>query len=287
MSVFACFLKHRWFTAAVLSLGLAFAALIALRLYASWLIDSQPLQQPSANGLRLASNSAPLAYVRLGHVSPWLRTAIISVEDHRFYEHHGIDWLRTAKVVSDWAIHGVEPRGTSTVTQQLARTLYLSPGRSWRRKILEAAVALELERRWSKDQILERYLNYVPTGQGLVGVAEAADRFFHKNPAALSLAEASLIAGTIQCPGHLDPRVYPRAAVIRRNRVLIAMSKAGIIGPQALLQAAFTPLDVRPARNPAVPLLVNPHLARPIQRASAALDSRYKLYFAVLAHGFQ
>ncbi|MCC6587710.1 MAG: transglycosylase domain-containing protein [Bryobacterales bacterium] len=187
-------------------------------------------------------------YVRLAEHSPYLRMAVLAIEDRHFYDHRGIDWWRTGRVSLDFAVYGMKPRGTSTLTQQLARTLYLSPQRTLRRKVREAVLAMEMERRWTKDAIFERYLNVVPMGMGTAGymrgVNAAAREHFGKTVRELTLAEASLIAGSIQSPGRLNPRKYPERARVRRNAVLQAMWRNGMISAAELAGAMKAPLGL-------------------------------------------
>ena len=130
--------------------------------------------------------------------------------------------------------------GASTITQQLARNLSPAIGRvrSLERKVREALVARQLERRWSKDEILEAYLNFVFVGSGAYGVAAGADGYFGKALAAVTLDEAALLAGLIQAPARLDPRRDPDAARARRDQVLARMARAGFVDEATRAAAA-------------------------------------------------
>lgn len=171
---------------------------------------------------------------RIGEISKNVQNAVLAIEDHRYYSHAGIDWIRTARAAMDGLTSISMPRGTSTITQQLARNVYdLDRTKSWKRKVREAFLAMQLERRLGKDEILERYLNIVPLGHDnsydVAGVALASRVYVGKPVADLTIAEAALLAGMIQAPSRLDPRSHPRQARARRNVVLRAMRRAGYI----------------------------------------------------------
>jgi penicillin-binding protein 1A len=167
------------------------------------------------------------------HIPPLLASAVISIEDRRFYDHGGIDLRAIARAGwHDLAGRGLQ--GGSTITQQLARRLYLSPDRTLKRKVQEAALAEWLEFRLSKNQILARYLNTAYFGDGAYGVDSAAHRYFDKSVQQLSLGEAAMLAGLIRAPSQLDPDRNPARAQERTGVVLDAMVKNGAISqPQA------------------------------------------------------
>jgi penicillin-binding protein 1B len=196
--------------------------------------------------------------VPLASIPPRMIQAVLAIEDRRFYEHPGIDPIRMLGAVLT-NLRG-EKRylvGASTITQQLARNFFLteelaqeqaSGQRSWRRKLREQFMALVLERKATKDEILELYLNDVYLGQrgsfGVHGVAEAARLFFGKDVSNLSLAEAATIAGTIQSPAYWSPFHSPERSKERRNVVLRTMVEAGYIPEDASSRAASEPVAV-------------------------------------------
>mgnify|MGYP006239545083 FL=1 len=137
--------------------------------------------------------------------------------------------------------------GASTITQQLARTVFLSQDRTITRKLKEAALALKLERQLSKQQILEQYLNYVYLGSGAYGVADAAWIYFSKTPDQLNLPEAALIAGLPPAPSIYSPLVNPDLALKQRAVVLDRMKQEGFITAGEAAQALNTPLNLQPA----------------------------------------
>jgi 1A family penicillin-binding protein len=184
--------------------------------------------------------------VHLDDISPYLQKAVVAVEDHRFYRHIGIDpiSLGRATLHNLRAHHLVE--GGSTLTQQLARTLYLSTHRTYARKLKEAMLALIIERQLSKDQILELYLNRVYLGSGLYGVETLSRKCLGKPARDLTLGEAALVAGLIQSPASLSPWEHLDAARRRRRVVLARMHEQGFITAAQESQAASEAVHVGP-----------------------------------------
>ncbi len=193
--------------------------------------------------------------VSLTEVPPSLVDAILTVEDQRFYEHHGLDFKRIAgaTIANVRARRVVE--GASTLTQQLAKNLFLSSRRSAVRKLREAAMAVALELRYTKDQILETYLNHVYLGQdgGLAvhGVGRAAQFYFGKDVSQLDLSEAALLAGIIRGPSLYSPFRHAERARQRRDLVLQLMRERASITDGAFRQASAARLGVRPQRESA------------------------------------
>ena len=151
-------------------------------------------------------------------MSPYLPDAVIAAEDRRFYSHFGIDPIGIARAAMANFRAGGVLQGGSTITQQLAKILFLSPDRNFSRKIREVLLALWLEHRFTKDQILEIYLNRVYLGAGAYGVDAAAERYFAKSAAKLTLFESAVIAGLIRAPSRLNPARDPDAAAERATR---------------------------------------------------------------------
>ena len=167
--------------------------------------------------------------VPLEQVSPNLIKAVLSVEDQRFYEHSGVDMIRIAAAALKNIETGRRAEGGSTITQQLARQSFLSRDKTFRRKIKEAILAARIERRYSKHDILELYLNKVYFGDGLYGVEAASRGYFAKHASELDVAQAALLAGLIQSPSSYAPTVNLDRAVARRNVVLQTMVDSGAI----------------------------------------------------------
>jgi 1A family penicillin-binding protein len=184
--------------------------------------------------------------VNLSNISPWLVKATLAVEDRRFYEHAGVDLRGLARAAWVDMRHMSKQQGASTLTQQLARNLYLSHERTWKRKLKEAWYAARLEQTYSKQEILELYLNQIYYGHGAYG-AEAASRLYYNKPAKdLSIAESALLAGIPKGPRYYSPHLHPSEARTRQRKVLQSMLETGEITELQATIAARKPLNVRP-----------------------------------------
>jgi 1A family penicillin-binding protein len=168
----------------------------------------------------------------LGELAPSVVPAVLSAEDKHFRSHHGVDMVRMAGA----AWYDVKSRrlsqGASTITQQLVRSQALGHERTWTRKWREILLALRIERRFSKDDILETYLNRIYLGDGYFGIQAAAKGYFDKDATALNTSEAALLAGIIRCPSTCSPRTQPERARRRRDAVLRTMLDDGRVGPE-------------------------------------------------------
>ncbi len=165
-------------------------------------------------------------------IPPTMRSAMIAIEDRRFRSHFGIDPIGIVRAVGSAVIQNHRVRATSTITQQLARNIFLSTNRSIVRKAKEAILAMALERKFTKDQILELYLNRVYFGGGAYGIDAASRRFFGHSADHLSLAEAAIIAGLVKAPSNYAPTADVEAARERSQVVLHAMVENGFITPE-------------------------------------------------------
>ncbi len=182
-----------------------------------------------------------------GQMPELVKQAFVAAEDRRFYEHDGVDlWGISRALVTNLRQRSVR-EGASTITQQLARTVFLSQDRTLTRKLKEAALAYKLERQLSKEQILEQYLNFVYLGSSAYGVSDAAWVYFSKQPDQLTLPEAALIAGLPPAPSVYSPLVNPDLALERRSIVLDRMQQAGFISAGEAAEARNAPLDLKPA----------------------------------------
>jgi len=169
--------------------------------------------------------------VALDHISPNLIHAVLAVEDQRFYDHHGFDLARIVKAALTNLRHGRVVQGGSTITQQLARQSFLTPDKTIRRKLQELILAARIESEYSKDRILELYLNKVYFGDGLYGAEASARGYFGRHASEVSVSEAALLAGLVKSPSTSAPTVNPTRAKARRNVVLQAMLDTGAIDP--------------------------------------------------------
>ena len=173
----------------------------------------------------------------LAKISPNLIKAVVSVEDQRFYDHSGVDGIRVAAAVLKNMQEGRRAEGGSTITQQLARQSFLTRDKTYRRKLKEVILATYLESLYTKEEILELYLNKVYFGDGLYGVEAAARGYFGKSAGTLSVDEAALLAGLIQSPSSYAPTVNMDRAVARRNIVLQTMVSSGAIDTETAERA--------------------------------------------------
>jgi len=178
--------------------------------------------------------------------------AIIATEDERFFSHSGIDYRGILRAVRDDIMRiptGRRPQGASTITQQLARDLFLHRDVSLRRKLKEMFLAREIERQYSKRRILEIYCNHFYLGHGTWGVESAANLFFGKSAKALSLEEAAMIAGIFQRPSRYSPYDNPKVTLERRNHVINRLAEQKYISREQAEAAKKTPLNVLPLRQ--------------------------------------
>ncbi|HEX4272755.1 MAG TPA: PBP1A family penicillin-binding protein [Rhizomicrobium sp.] len=167
--------------------------------------------------------------IRAEDLPAYVPNAFIAIEDRRFRSHIGIDPIGLARAAFENMINGHVVQGGSTLTQQLAKNLFLSPSRTFDRKIQEAMLALYLESRYSKNQILTLYLNRVYFGAGVFGIEAASEKFFGKHANELSLTEAAMIAGSVKAPARFNPLSDIDAGLQRARLVLAAMQDAGFI----------------------------------------------------------
>ncbi len=190
-----------------------------------------------------ARNREPVALARM---SRWLPEATVAVEDRRFYEHGGVDYVGIVRALWHDAAAGKVVEGGSTIAQQLVRNLSPSGGRTFARKVREACLAIKLSERWSKRRILQAYLNTVFYGNHAYGIEAAAETYFSRHASELTLPQAALLAGLPQAPSLDDPFRDPRAARARRAEVLRAMRASGEIDGAQLRWAERAPLGLRP-----------------------------------------
>ena len=191
----------------------------------------------------------PLA---LDEIPREMQLAVIAVEDRRFHRHPGLDWIRNIGAIVADIKAGAFVEGASTITQQLARNLFLNFDKNMTRKIKEIFLALQIERRYTKDEILRLYLNQIYFGAGAYGVGAASDVYFGKPVNELTLSECALLAGLPQSPSRYNPHKYPLRAKARRELVLQAMVREGYLTRDQAREAAQTPLKLRKGPKTAV-----------------------------------
>jgi 1A family penicillin-binding protein len=183
--------------------------------------------------------------LKLTDVPQSLVDATLAIEDRRFFEHPGFDWRGIARAVKVNISQGQKSQGASTITQQLARNLFLSHEKTWRRKWHEAMYTLQLEHQWSKQNILTSYLSRIYYGHGAYGVEAAARTFFDKRARDLTLAECAMIAGIPKGPKYYSPLIDEQQAKKRQQQVLKAMVETGTLSAKEAEQAANERLTLR------------------------------------------
>ncbi len=192
-------------------------------------------------------------WVPFAQIPPSIVEAILTIEDRRFYSHFGIDPIAVGRAL--WAnfIKGGVVQGGSTITQQLAKNLFYSPQRTMGRKFKEALAAMVLEVKYTKQEILESYLNEIYLGQAgfvsIYGVSEAAHRYFGKTLQELTVEEVAMIAGLVKGPNSYAPTKHPESAKQRRDVVLRRLRETGILTEETWTRATHTPVRVTPSED--------------------------------------
>ena len=183
--------------------------------------------------------------VPLERVSPFVVQAIVAIEDRRFYSHHGFDWVRMGSAALANVRHRRLAQGASTITQQLARMSFLTPEKTFRRKLQELMLARRIEGVFSKHDILELYLNKSYFGDGLYGIEAASRGYFGRSAADLSLAESALLVGLVKSPSTYAPTVRLDRALARRHVVLGAMREMNVIDQGQWERARASTVDLK------------------------------------------
>src|SRR5205807_725849 len=188
--------------------------------------------------------------VKYNDIPPIMVQAVLAIEDRRFFEHSGVNFLRMAQATWIDLTRGRHEQGGSTITMQLSRGFFLTPEKTVRRKLTEMLIAEELEQKFSKQQIFEFYGNWVDLGQrgsfAISGFAEASRAYFNKDLKDITLPEAALLAGLIQRPSYLSPYRHPERALERRNLVLDSMVDTHFITREVAEKAKAVPLKLAP-----------------------------------------
>ncbi|MCY0881595.1 MAG: transglycosylase domain-containing protein, partial [Firmicutes bacterium] len=184
--------------------------------------------------------------VPISQIPPDMQHALVSIEDHNFYTNEGFDLTSIARAALVDIIHGAPVQGASTITEQLAKDLYLSDKKTLSRKLKEFIIGLELAHTYSKPQILDMYLNEVYFGNGANGIYAAAKTYFDESPSQLTLAQSSLLAGLPQAPSVYDPLTNLKLAKQRQKQVLAAMTRYGYITKTQAQKAYKASLNLKP-----------------------------------------
>lgn len=216
---------------------------------ASWPVSPQVTDRTGCVLLTVTGEDEQWRYpVRLSQISSWLIQATIAIEDERFFSHHGIDPIAVLRATGQNMRALEVVSGASTLTMQICRMMDRRP-RTWSAKAIESFRAVQLERNFDKDQIIETYLNIAPYGGNIRGVEAASRVYFSKNACDLSLSEAALLAGLPQSPSKYRPDRSPTAASARRDHVLQRMAELGLITERQLAIAAGETLEITLARR--------------------------------------
>jgi penicillin-binding protein 1A len=187
--------------------------------------------------------------VTLKDIPPVMRNAIVATEDQRYYQHQGVDFLGMMRAAFADVLGGKAAQGGSTITQQYVKKAFLTPDKTIKRKIAEAVLAYRVEQTYSKDKILEMYLNTIYFGHGAYGISTAAETFFGKPVSALTAPEAALLAGVVKSPANYSPYLQPASAKRRRDTVLMQMRDQGYLKPAEYATAIATPIVVAPLKR--------------------------------------
>ncbi|GAK12057.1 LOW QUALITY PROTEIN: multimodular transpeptidase-transglycosylase [Geomicrobium sp. JCM 19039] len=244
------FLFKLFFRTAMISAIVGASGLLLVFLYTFFL--GPPPLQVSQSTFIYDANDEVINETRQGHqrnwadiedVSPYVLDAFVAVEDRKFYDHHGFDYMRIGAAVLKNVQTMSRSQGASTITQQYARNLFLNHDKTWDRKAREALYALRLEWHVSKEDILEGYVNTINFGHGAYGIERAAEQYFDVPAAELSLEQAALLAGLPRGPSYYSPYNHPERAKDRQELILGAMKDEGYISVEAYDQAINTPIE--------------------------------------------
>ncbi|MEN3150287.1 PBP1A family penicillin-binding protein [Neorhizobium sp. IRAMC:178] len=239
--IYWCFVLGIWAGIAVGGLVLYYGAKMPAA--STWSIPDRPpnMKITAVDGSVVANRgSTGGEALALEEMSPYLPQAVIAIEDRRFYSHFGVDPLGLARALVN-NLTGQPIQGGSTITQQLAKNLFLSPDRTFERKIQEVLLSFWLEHKFTKDQILAMYLNRVFFGSNAYGVEAASRRYFNKSARDVNLGEAATLAGLLKAPSRLSPARDPKAAEARAQVVLGTMREEGYVTDSDLKTAMSQP----------------------------------------------
>jgi len=213
-------------------------------------LEAYELEPQPVASLFDAEQRSKRELVKYGDIPKVMVEAVTSIEDRRFFQHSGVNFLRLAQAAWVDFTHQRHQQGGSTLTMQLSRAFFLSPEKTFKRKMIEMLIAVELEQKFTKQQIFEFYANRVDLGQRgsftISGFAEGAHSYFNKDLKDITLPEAALLAGLIQAPSYLSPYRHPERALERRNTVLEAMVETGAITRADADKAKASPLKLAP-----------------------------------------
>ena len=244
------FLNNRFFKLTALCAVFGACALFIYAIYylpdANSLLENDmqvPMRIYTQNGDLIAEygtkHRIPLSYEEIPTL---MKQAIIAAEDHRFYQHYGVDFISIARALKELVATGQKSQGASTITMQVARNFFLSREKTYARKVNEILLAFKIEMLLSKDKILELYLNKIFLGHRAYGVQAAARNYYGKDIGALNVAQYAMLAGLPKAPSTNNPISNPEKAVARRGYVLRNMLQLGFIDMDTFNQAIQAPI---------------------------------------------
>ncbi len=211
-------------------------------------LDAYELEPQLVTALFEGQDRSKRELIKYQDLPPVLVNAVLAIEDRRFFQHSGVNFIRLGEAALIDLREGRHEQGGSTITMQLSRGFFLTPAKTYKRKLREMLIAIELEQKFSKQRIFEMYANEVYLGQRgsftINGFGEASRAYFNKDVRNLTLPEAALLAGMIQRPNYLSPYKYPRRALDRRNLVLDSMVETGAITSAEAERAKASPLKL-------------------------------------------
>ncbi|MGA2979298.1 MAG: PBP1A family penicillin-binding protein [Terriglobales bacterium] len=213
-------------------------------------LEAYELEPQMLTSLFDAEQRSKRQLVKYDDIPKVMVDAVISIEDRRFFQHNGVNFMRLAEAAWIDFTHQRHQQGGSTITMQLSRAFFLSPEKTFKRKMIEMLIAVELEQKFSKQQIFEFYANRVDLGQRgsftISGLAEGSRSYFNKDLKDITVPEAALLAGLIQAPSYLSPYRHPERALERRNTVIESMVETHDITREQAEKAKATPLKLAP-----------------------------------------
>src|ERR1700686_2282128 len=232
------------------TISVADGAVAAINSRASGDLEAYELEPQMLASLFDAEQRSKRQLVKYDDIPKIIVEAVTSIEDRRFFQHSGVNFMRLAEAAWIDFTHQRHQQGGSTITMQLSRAFFLSPEKTFRRKLIEILIAVELEQKFSKQQIFEFYANRVDLGQRgsftISGLAEGSRSYFNKDLKDINLPEAALLAGLIQAPSYLSPYRHPERALERRNTVIESMVETRDITRDQADKAKATPLKLAP-----------------------------------------
>jgi penicillin-binding protein 1B len=232
------------------TITIADGAVSSINSHSAGALEAYELEPQMLTSLFDAEQRSKRQLVKYDEIPKVMVDAVTSIEDRRFFQHNGVNFMRLVEAAWIDFTHGRHQQGGSTITMQLSRAFFLTPEKTFKRKLIEMLIAVELEQKFSKQQIFEFYANRVDLGQRgsftISGLAEGSRSYFNKDLKDITLPEAAMLAGLIQAPSYLSPYRHPERALERRNTVIETMVENHAITSEQADKAKATPLKLAP-----------------------------------------